>query len=258
MIKPNVLTHVIEGFVIQEANEPFAVTRHRYSDENNDEPPSEFFFFTHCALSIYKNRKAKLFPFPLLTEKRLALTDSTTDDRTSDMASCESCGKLEPKGKLKKKPYCSTQCATKALNKSHLNIDEPMVVDKMDEKKSIVIGQPNEMGKTVSASGDNATGKAESNQASGENGITTTAIVEAAEPMPMISKWTVSDVCEFIKTLPGCSDYVEDFDNQEIDGQALLLLKESHLVSAMGMKLGPALKIVAKVESMKDSSLQEQ
>ncbi|EDW25190.1 GL15368, partial [Drosophila persimilis] len=38
----------------------------------------------------------------------------------------------------------------------------------------------------------------------------------------------------------------------EIDGQALLLLKENHLVNAMGMKLGPALKIVAKVESMKE------
>lgn len=43
MIKPNVLTHVIEGFVIQEANEPFAVTRHRYSDENGDEPPSKIY-----------------------------------------------------------------------------------------------------------------------------------------------------------------------------------------------------------------------
>lgn len=136
-----------------------------------------------------------------------------------------------------------------------------MTVDKMDDKKSVVTVQPNDLVKAVSGSNENAIGKAESNgnQLSGENGITTTATtVEAAEPMPMISKWTVSDVCEFIKTLPGCSDYVEDFDNQEIDGQALLLLKESHLVSAMGMKLGPALKIVAKVESMKDSSLQEQ
>lgn len=42
MVKPNVLTHVIEGFVIQEASEPFPVTRQRYSEKENDEPPSMF------------------------------------------------------------------------------------------------------------------------------------------------------------------------------------------------------------------------
>ena len=42
MVKPNVLTHVIEGFVIQEASEPFPVTRQRYSEKENDEPPSKF------------------------------------------------------------------------------------------------------------------------------------------------------------------------------------------------------------------------
>lgn len=45
MVKPsvvsNVLTHVIEGFVIQEANEPFPVTRQRYAEIDEDEPPSK-------------------------------------------------------------------------------------------------------------------------------------------------------------------------------------------------------------------------
>lgn len=72
---------------------------------------------------------------------------------------------------------------------------------------------------------------------------------------PSICSWSVDEVAEFIRKLPGCQDYVEDFVQQEIDGQALLLLKENHLVNAMGMKLGPALKIVAKVESMKEASL---
>lgn len=79
--------------------------------------------------------------------------------------------------------------------------------------------------------------------------ISTAPIVENT---PQMANWSVADVCEFIKNLPGCSDYVDDFEQQEIDGQALLLLKENHLVNAMGMKLGPALKIVAKVESMKE------
>lgn len=61
----------------------------------------------------------------------------------------------------------------------------------------------------------------------------------------------VSDVCEFIRDLPGCCDYAEDFAIQEIDGQALMLLKEDHLMSAMAMKLGPALKICAKIDTMR-------
>lgn len=41
MVKPNVLTHVIGGFVIQEADEPFPVTRQRYAEADEDEPPSK-------------------------------------------------------------------------------------------------------------------------------------------------------------------------------------------------------------------------
>lgn len=61
----------------------------------------------------------------------------------------------------------------------------------------------------------------------------------------------VKDVVDFIQNLPGCKEYAEDFALQEIDGQALMLLKADHLMSAMSMKLGPALKICAKIESMR-------
>ena len=62
-------------------------------------------------------------------------------------------------------------------------------------------------------------------------------------------------MCEFIRNLPGCADYAEDFAIQEIDGQALMLLKEDHLMSAMSIKLGPALKIVARIDSMRIDSM---
>lgn len=62
----------------------------------------------------------------------------------------------------------------------------------------------------------------------------------------------MTEVCEFIRLLPGCSDYAEDFAIQEIDGQALLLLKADHLMTAMSMKLGPALKICARIEQLKN------
>ncbi|NWR67241.1 PHC2 protein, partial [Bucorvus abyssinicus] len=67
------------------------------------------------------------------------------------------------------------------------------------------------------------------------------------------SKWNVEDVYEFIRSLPGCQEIAEEFRAQEIDGQALLLLKEDHLMSTMNIKLGPALKIYARINMLKDS-----
>lgn len=65
-------------------------------------------------------------------------------------------------------------------------------------------------------------------------------------------KWNVTQVCDFIRTLTGCSDYIEDFQLQEIDGQALMLLKAEHLQSAMQIKLGPALKICNAVDELRE------
>lgn len=43
---------------------------------------------------------------------------------------------------------------------------------------------------------------------------------------------------------------------QEVDGEALLLIKPEHLVMALSMKLGPALKIVACIDSLRPESEQ--
>lgn len=50
----------------------------------------------------------------------------------------------------------------------------------------------------------------------------------------------------------GCSDVAEAFRVQEIDGQALLLLTEDHLMTSMNIKLGPALKICAHINALKN------
>lgn len=65
-----------------------------------------------------------------------------------------------------------------------------------------------------------------------------------------VAQWSVKEVCNFVSQLLGTDDYNEDFVTQEIDGSALVLLKEKHLVKEMGMKLGPALKIVSKVQGL--------
>lgn len=66
-------------------------------------------------------------------------------------------------------------------------------------------------------------------------------------------QWNIDDVYEFISSLPGCLEIAEEFRSQEIDGQALLLLKEDHLMGTMNIKLGPALKIFAQISMLKDS-----
>lgn len=92
-------------------------------------------------------------------------------------------------------------------------------------------------------------------------------------------RWNIEDVYDFISSLPGgyslhvcvsippfwtetglfpggaagCLEIAEEFRSQEIDGQALLLLKEDHLMATMNIKLGPALKIFAQINSLKDS-----
>lgn len=63
----------------------------------------------------------------------------------------------------------------------------------------------------------------------------------------------ISDLAILFLFPLGCQDIADEFRAQEIDGQALLLLKEDHLMSAMNIKLGPALKICARINSLKES-----
>lgn len=70
-----------------------------------------------------------------------------------------------------------------------------------------------------------------------------------------VSKWTVDDVCNFVGGLSGCGEYTRVFREQGIDGETLPLLTEEHLLSTMGLKLGPALKIRAQVSCVRGSEV---
>ncbi|KAM9845001.1 polyhomeotic-like protein 3 [Aulostomus maculatus] len=77
-------------------------------------------------------------------------------------------------------------------------------------------------------------------------------ISDGEEDVSCPSKWNVEQVFSYINSLPGGQDIAEEFRCQEIDGQALLLLTEDHLVSTMNLKLGPALKLWSHINSLKD------
>ncbi|XP_021586839.2 sterile alpha motif domain-containing protein 7 isoform X2 [Ictidomys tridecemlineatus] len=78
----------------------------------------------------------------------------------------------------------------------------------------------------------------------------THALVTVGENLSLdedIQKWTVDDVHNFIRSLPGCSDCAQVFKDHAIDGETLPLLTEEHLRGTLGLKLGPALKIQSQV-----------
>lgn len=177
MVKPNILTHVIEGYVIQEASEPFAVTR--------------------------------------------PLREWSAGDKEQD--------------KENKLP----------------SADEP---SRKKQKLDSGVSLPRI---SSSVEGNGESGNPAVSAANAEPADTATDGDSASQPkIPNVNKWTVAEVCDFIRSIPGCAGYADEFLMQEVDGEALLLIKPEHLVMALAMKLGPALKIVACIDSLRPESEQ--
>ncbi|XP_037678841.1 sex comb on midleg-like protein 2 isoform X2 [Choloepus didactylus] len=93
--------------------------------------------------------------------------------------------------------------------------------------------------------------------------IQTKSEVYTAAPVPSAlrqgfskdpSSWSVDEVIQFMKHAdPQTSASVADlFQQHEIDGKALLLLKTDVMMKYMGLKLGPALKLCHYVEKLKE------
>ena len=61
-----------------------------------------------------------------------------------------------------------------------------------------------------------------------------------------VRSWTIPQVVKFFESTSDCKDYAPVFQEQEVDGTALLLLTHETLKS-LGFKLGPASKIMAHV-----------
>jgi len=64
----------------------------------------------------------------------------------------------------------------------------------------------------------------------------------ASSERQRIMKWTVDDVMSHVRTL-GCVEQAKVFGEQQIDGEAFLLLTQNDIVNILKIKLGPALKI---------------
>lgn len=77
--------------------------------------------------------------------------------------------------------------------------------------------------------------------------------IEVAEGLHLDSnplKWSVADVVRFIRSTD-CAPLARIFLDQEIDGQALLLLTLPTVQECMDLKLGPAIKLCHHIERIK-------
>ncbi|XP_060060501.1 scm-like with four MBT domains protein 1 isoform X2 [Erinaceus europaeus] len=77
--------------------------------------------------------------------------------------------------------------------------------------------------------------------------------IEVAERLHLDSnplKWSVADVVRFIRSTD-CAPLARIFLDQEIDGQALLLLTLPTVQECMDLKLGPAIKLCHHIERIK-------
>ena len=76
------------------------------------------------------------------------------------------------------------------------------------------------------------------------NSLSLSLLLSLSQDLPVdVSKWTVSDVTKFFEPKPDCLPIMPLLEDQEIDGQALLLLSQDTMVKCLGIKLGPALKV---------------
>ncbi|XP_061456545.1 polyhomeotic-like protein 2 isoform X2 [Rhineura floridana] len=310
IVKPQILTHVIEGFVIQEGAEPFP---------NLPRPPLCQVGRSSLLVGSLKTKYVQ----DLLAEKpqqqdNTNTTDSemedpylqeSKDDGSPPKLKCELCGRLDFAYKFKRsKRFCSMACAkrynvgcTKRVGLFHPDrskLQKPSTTPhgrrrtckgalpplSKENKKQVPVSLPPGSGPiSVTGSLQLAHGQEDSSRCSDnssyEEPLSPLSASSSASrrrqgerdmELPDVhiqdlvsighhflpsepTKWNVEDVYEFIRSLPGCQEIAEEFRAQEIDGQALLLLKEDHLMSAMNIKLGPALKIYARICMLKDS-----
>ncbi|XP_078423484.1 lethal(3)malignant brain tumor-like protein 4 [Cetorhinus maximus] len=72
-----------------------------------------------------------------------------------------------------------------------------------------------------------------------------------------VAKWSIEEVANFVQSLPGCKEQAIIFREEQIDGEAFLLLTQTDIVKIMSIKLGPALKIYNSILMFKNAEENE-
>ncbi|NP_001159428.1 polyhomeotic-like protein 3 isoform 4 [Mus musculus] len=288
IVKPQILTHVIEGFVIQEGLEPFPVSRSSLLIEQpvKKRPLLDNQVVNSVCVQPELQNNTKHADNSSDTEIEDMMAEETLEEMDSELLKCEFCGKMGyPNEFLRSKRFCTMSCAKRynvscskkfALSRWNRKPDNqslghrgrrpsgPEGAAREHILRQLPITYPSAEEDVAShedpvpsAMTTRLRRQSERERERELRDVRIRKMPENSDLLPVAqtepSIWTVDDVWAFIHSLPGCQDVADEFRAQEIDGQALLLLKEDHLMSAMNMKLGPALKICARINSLKDS-----
>ncbi|KAG5274696.1 hypothetical protein AALO_G00139160 [Alosa alosa] len=293
IVKPQVLTHVIEGFVIQEGAEPFPMERPPVQNDSPKKPDQQL--PSDPEKSPVHNLANNTDSEPEDTNQQ-----DMKDQEEEPKLTCEFCGWVDFAYKFKgTKRFCSMVCAkrynvgcTKRIGLFHP--DRTKTASRWrrrahrgrpsSDAKKQKLSTPQQMHSgSISSPMPSQPSQGESSPCSDmssfEEPPSPLSVASSGPPgpqnepspdqedvrgreLPLLpqhflpcdpTRWNVEEVYEFIRSLPGCQEIADEFRSQEIDGQAMLLLKEDHLMSAMNIKLGPALKIYARISMLKDS-----
>jgi len=224
VVKPQVLTHVIDGHIIKESSQPFPVspvkaTARRKSEKGDDA----------------KNTNGGV--------KRGPGRPPGSNKQNHDI---NKNGSIEPaEKKMKVKDDCSTAVTYPAVQQPVLPAVQQQLPPPPQQVSQPLLQQQQAPPAPPSQQQAQPTSPAPPQPPKQQPSLLSTL---KGNPL----KWNVTEVCDFIKSLPGCGEYVDDFAQQEIDGQALMLLKADHLMSAMSIKLGPALKICRHLDQIRE------
>ncbi|XP_051839121.1 polyhomeotic-like protein 3 isoform X2 [Antechinus flavipes] len=288
IVKPQILTHVIEGFVIQEGLEPFPVSRSSLLVEQpmKKRPLLDGPVMSGVCVQTELQNNTKHADNSSDTEMEDAAAEEGLEEMDSELLKCEFCGKMGYANEfLRSKRFCTMSCAKRynvscskkfALSRWNRKPDNQSVghsgrrpsgpdgATREHFPRQLPITYPSaeeglapheEPVPTAMTTRLRRQSERERERELREGrlrkGPDSSDLLPAAQTEPSV--WTVDEVWAFIHSLPGCQDIADEFRAQEIDGQALLLLKEDHLMSAMNIKLGPALKICARINSLKES-----
>uniref|UniRef100_H2ULN0 Polyhomeotic homolog 1 n=1 Tax=Takifugu rubripes TaxID=31033 RepID=H2ULN0_TAKRU len=252
VVKPQVLTHLIEGFVIQEGAEPFPVKIlpspvARKTDLRvmlkceycgNLAPASQF----RGSKRFCSNTCAKRYNVSCSQHFK------SSRGRTAAAAATPP-APAESTGKRRGPPRRSSSNASNKISGRHLLVksnsessrSEDVSSDGEEEEDSSSLSPSSSLSCSKPGQGAPPDSPAPCNQIEGSSFLSATP-----------AQWSVEEVCRFISSLQGCEELAAQFLSQEIDGQALLLLREEHLISTMNIKLGPALKICASINTLRE------
>ncbi|XP_043329703.1 polyhomeotic-like protein 3 isoform X6 [Cervus canadensis] len=288
IVKPQILTHVIEGFVIQEGLEPFPVSRSSLLIEQpvKRRPVLDNQVINSVCVQPELQNNAKHADNSSDTEMEDMIAEETLEEMDSELLKCEFCGKMGYANEfLRSKRFCTMSCAKRynvscskkfALSRWNRKPDNQSLGHRGRRPSGPDGAAREHILRQLPITYPSAEEDLASHEDSVPSAMTTRLrrqserererelrdvrmrkMPENSDLLPVSqtepSIWTVDDVWAFIHSLPGCQDIADEFRAQEIDGQALLLLKEDHLMSAMNIKLGPALKICARINSLKES-----